>query len=105
MADTLGAKRGRRQRGKAPRVDVSSLPDNKPIATGLRLQPAAYQKAHRAAEAAGISLNAYVAALVERDVVDGDGRPVWAPQPPAADPLPESEEEPERHVRRQGRAA
>lgn len=43
------------------------------VATGLRLELEDYLKAHRAAEAAGLSLNGYIAALVSRDTVDENG--------------------------------
>jgi len=101
MADTLeaqrakhgrkGPKRAKRQSGKTPSVDVSSLSEeerNKPIATGVRLMPDRYGKAHNAAKQAGMSFNGYIEALIARDQVDETGRPLWAQQQPVADILP-----------------
>lgn len=33
------------------------------------------------ADKAGMTVSAYLRALIERDVLDEDGRPAWAPEP------------------------
>jgi hypothetical protein len=42
-----------------------------------RVRPATRQKANAAADAAGITLAAYLEALVNRDEVDSNGCPLW----------------------------
>lgn len=42
-----------------------------------RVQPDVRQKANRAADAAGVSLAAYLEALIDRDTVDENGCPLW----------------------------
>jgi hypothetical protein len=64
-----------------PRAAARAKPGEM-VATGLRLELEDYLKAHRAAEAAGLSLNGYIAALVSRDTVDENGCPTWAETPP-----------------------
>lgn len=42
-----------------------------------RIPPAVHDKARRAADAAGITISAYLEALIARDQVDESGCPVW----------------------------
>lgn len=54
--------------------------DTEPIALLQgRVQPDIRLKANRAADAAGVSLAAYLEALIDRDVVDENGCPSWLP--------------------------
>lgn len=40
------------------------------------------------AQKAGMSVSKYLRALITRDELDADGRPVWAPRPSTAEALP-----------------
>lgn len=65
---------------------MPALPGRRPrVITGgtsilqARVNPELRDKAHRAAEALGVSMAAYVEALIEHDELDHDGRPTWWP--------------------------
>lgn len=61
-------------RGRSHRT----FPDGEPMALLQgRVRPATRQKANAAADAAGITLAAYLEALVNRDEVDSNGCPLW----------------------------
>lgn len=70
-----GAPRGRPQRGNEPRVDPAS---RKKVGVNYPLDPEDYVKARTASAAAGISMREYFRQLIRRDVVDENGRPLWA---------------------------
>jgi hypothetical protein len=72
---TVGAPRGRPQRGNEPRIDPHSRTK---VGINFPLDPDDYIKARDAAAAAGISMREYFRQLIRRDVVDETGRPVWA---------------------------
>jgi len=40
------------------------------------------------AESAGLSVSRYLSALIDRDELDSDGRPLWAELMPHPEPLP-----------------
>ena len=79
MIVRMTALRGRRQRGNsAPRTNLAQVDPDALIQTGFRLRGSEYIRAHQAAEAAGLSLSGYIGALINRDQVDENGRPLWA---------------------------
>lgn len=76
----MSAIKGRRQRsGNLPKVLLQG-----------RVEPAAREKAHRAAAALGISVTAYLEQLLLHDELDDRGRPLWwtEPLPPDQGELP-----------------
>lgn len=52
---------------------------NEPVLLQGRVDRSIRAKASRAADAAGITMAAYLEALIERDEVDAAGRPLWLP--------------------------
>lgn len=68
----MASKRGRKYGGQVGRT--APLP--------VRVRPVVAEKANRVADAVGVSLAAYVEALIARDQVDEAGYPVWWPEPP-----------------------
>ncbi|GGS99141.1 hypothetical protein GCM10010156_66620 [Planobispora rosea] len=100
MAETLEAPRAKhghkgparatRQRGKTPRVDVSSLPEeerNKPVQTTVRLLPAEYDLAHAEAERLNMSFNGFIALLIARHAATQATDAPQDQQQPTAGPL------------------
>ena len=77
---TMAAVKGRKQRrgvSHAVQLNARVLPDRR-------------EKALRAAEALGISVNAYIDALLDREQLDERGRPLWwdSPVPTDQEELP-----------------
>ena len=73
----MGAVKGR---GKRPPGAAATL--------YARVGPSQHEKARTAAAAMGVSVAAYLDALLAHDQLDDDGRPLWW-----AGPLPTTEEE------------
>ena len=72
-------------RAKSPRVDGL-----KRMLLQARVDERSWSKANKAADAAGISVSAYIQSLVDRDETDADGCPVWrrASHEPGQEELP-----------------
>lgn len=66
----MASKQGRKYGARAGRT--AQLP--------VRVRPVISAKANRIADAAGVSLSAYVDALLEREELDENGIPVWWPK-------------------------
>lgn len=49
------------------------------------VRPSSRDKANAAADALGISLSAYLDALIDQDQVDPSGRPLWGSELPGLD--------------------
>lgn len=69
---------------RAPRPTNGS-PDKVPVKTYVTVDK--WGEVMDRAEKAGISVSSYLSTLIDRDELDADGRPTWAP-PPAEDTLP-----------------
>jgi len=54
----------------------------------LYVTPEHHERIHTQALSAGMSIGRYVEALAERDELDENGCPIWAPHQPSADVLP-----------------
>ena len=67
-------------KGRRHRTGVASHADLR-----VRVHPDQRAKAERAAFALGVSLAAYLDALLAREVVDESGRPVWWTDPVPGD--------------------
>lgn len=66
----MSAVQGRRQRRTSPGQKILYS----------KVAEANHAKASAAAQAMGISLAAYIDLVLEREQVDTEGRPLWAPQ-------------------------
>jgi len=67
-------------KGRKHQVGVSDA-----VQLGARVQPDRKQKATEVAAALGISVNAYIDALLEHEQLDAHGRPTWWNRPVPAD--------------------
>ena len=76
----MSAIRGRRRRSHAGKPE--------PVIMQARVAPDRREKANRAADAAGITLAEYLELLIDRDLVDTDGCPVWLPRNHVQEELP-----------------
>jgi hypothetical protein len=73
-------------KGRVRRPHVGGL---KRMLLQARVDEQSWTKANKAADAAGISMSAYIQSLIDRDEVDADGCPVWrGPQDPGQEELP-----------------
>ena len=61
-------------KGRSARPPVEG---RKLVPLQARVEEAAYSKAQRAADAAGISLSVYVQTLIDSDETDANGCPTW----------------------------
>ena len=61
----------------APRGRSRRLAEHGSVRLGLRVAPAAYDKAERAAASLGITLSAYFEQLLLQEQLDDSGRPLW----------------------------
>lgn len=67
-------------KGRKHQVGVSNA-----VQLGARVQPERKKKTERIAAALGISVNAYLDALLEHEQLDEHGRPLWWDRPVPAD--------------------
>ncbi|MEN3308830.1 MAG: hypothetical protein V7603_5032 [Micromonosporaceae bacterium] len=70
-----------------------AIPLPKPVAGELRIHkvyasPDRWREIARRAKLAGMSVSAYLNALIDRDEIDSAGRPVWAAPVDAQQQLP-----------------
>ncbi len=73
----VGAVRGQRQNGNSgPRAVLA--PDIKTVRASANLDAVLYVKLRTAADAAGLTLSAYICTLVERDVTSAAAAVGWS---------------------------
>ncbi len=73
-------------RGRAKRPHVEGL---KRMLLQARVDEQSWSKANQAADAAGISVSAYIQRLIDRDEMDVNGCPLWrAPRDEGQQELP-----------------
>lgn len=73
-------------KGRVRRPHVGGL---KRMLLQARVDEQSWSKANKAADAAGISMSAYIQSLIDRDETDAEGCPVWRRAPdPTQEELP-----------------
>ncbi len=86
MVSAMGRPAGTPQpRGRGPRAAATTAGRVRVV---LYVTPEHHDRIHTQALMAGMSIGRYVEALAERDDLDAEGRPKWAPPSQSDDVLP-----------------
>ncbi len=72
-------------RGRGPRAAATTAGRVRVV---LYVTPEHHERIHAQAVAADMSIGRYVEALADRDELDSEGRPTWAPETQTRDVLP-----------------